>query len=255
MPKYWKNGNMNQREALSGLENITFHIVPNQIQGKMYSWRKKIMKNRSFAILLVICIIIGITGCGAKRESAETVVGKALDAAKEYDTEAISKYWENDDLGSDSDDELGEETVKAILGGITYEIVDSKETEDTATVEVKISNVDMSNILTQAVADVFPTLLAEAFKPQAEQMTEEESNKLFSDKLTELLQRSDNQQVTKTVTVELTLQDDAWVISGENDDAFDAMLGGVHSFAEAMAQAFSGDVGGDSSKNVAKTTP
>lgn len=213
------------------------------------------MKSRSFAILLALCIVIGVTGCGAKRESAETVVGKALDAAKEYDTEEISKYWGDGDLGSDSDGELGEETVKAILGGITYEIVDSKETEDTATVEVKISNVDMSNILTEVVADVFPTLLAEAFKPQAEQMTEEESNKLFSDKLTELLQRTDNQQATNTVTVELTLEDDAWVISGETDAAVDAMLGGVHSFAEAMTEAFSGAVGGDSSGNAAKTTP
>ncbi|HBR09269.1 MAG TPA: hypothetical protein DD735_10325 [Clostridiales bacterium] len=210
---------------------------------------------RVFAALLIVCIGVSLTGCGNKRESAEMVVKDAIEAIKACDAAKVRKYWGNENIGAESGDEMDEEALKAILGGIIYEIMGSEENDGAAVVDVKITNTDMGKVMTDVVAEVFPTLLAEAFKPESEQMSDEDSDKLFSDTLIELLARPDNPQITNTVKVALTLKDDVWVIDSGNDAAADAMLGGISSFADAINEAFEGSPGSDNSGSVVEQTP
>ena len=208
---------------------------------------------RAFAAMLAACMVIGITGCGVKREPAESVVKNAIEAVRGYDSGKVHEYWGGDALDAESGLEAAPDAIGEIFKGISYEIIGSQEGEDRATVDVRVSNVDMSHIMSSVIAEMLPKLFADAFMPESEKLTEEDTDQMFADALVEALRKADNPRVTNTVTVSLSLVDDKWVIDDDNDAAIDAMLGGISSFADAMDGAFSsGDSGGDPAEQTPK---
>lgn len=197
------------------------------------------MKKKACALVLAVCMLFSLSACGGgtSRESAETVVKNALDAVKSCDLDKMAEYWGDEAIGTDdfTDDFVSEETIQAIFSGLTYEILDSEEKESTATVEVKISNVDMTQVMTDAMTELFSALSDEDFLAEIEQMTEEEAAQFFIDQFVEVLQRPDNARVENTVTVPLSLVDGKWVIDDATDDVVDAMLGGISALDDAMS--------------------
>lgn len=199
------------------------------------------MKKKVSALVLVVCVLFSLSACGGpSRESAETVVKNALDAVKSCDFSKMAEYWGDGTISADdfTDDLVDEEIVKAIFSGLAYEVLGSEEKESTATVEVKISNVDMAQVMTDTITELFSALSDENFLKEMEQMTEEDAAQYFTDQFMEALQRSDNARVESTVTIPLSLVDGKWVIDDASDAVVDAMLGGISALEDAMSDMF-----------------
>ena len=117
---------------------------------------------RSIAFLLSIVMLLSLAACGSMRESAQRVVEKAIQAVQKLDTEQMQKYWGTSSVstGSDETSDLDVECVKAMLKNLTYEIVSSDEKDDTATVKVNFSNIDIAKALTDTIAALLPQVIA-----------------------------------------------------------------------------------------------
>lgn len=187
--------------------------------------------------LLILMLMLTLVGCGG--ESAEQAVKNTFDAIKLNDRETASKYINYDELlnvGESGEaslaemDEESQEMAELILKHFDYKIISSTEKGDTAIVTAEITNVDMKTIMASFISEAF----ALAFSGMdEEQMAEEMSNKF-----TELINREDNETVTKTVDLNLTKDGDSWKID-MSDEAGDAIFGGMITLAQEMSNAFS----------------
>ncbi len=195
---------------------------------------------RTIAIILSVLLLL-LAGCGSKRESAESVVVKAIEAVQNYDEEQTAAYWGNmNELDEDEDDnvDVSDEFMKELFTKLTYEIVNSVEGETEATVTVKFTNVDSSAIFKTAFAATLTNAFAHMFD---DSYTEEEQTKYLNEQLLEAIKSGDYDMVTNEAEVKLHLEDDKWVIDADNEDAVNAMLGDIKSFYESLENAFSGD--------------
>lgn len=191
---------------------------------------------KAFVLILACALIAGLfAGCNAKEESAGETVASAIEAVKANDKEGIAKYWGGsfDDAG----DDMYGDMKSALFGGIEYEITAENETEDSAFVDVDITNADMGVIMADVISEVFPVLMQDALKTEDERMTDDEIDSLIADTFVQMLNRDDNQTVTNSVTITLTRADGAWKIDDGNGAAVDAMLGGLGSVEEGLNSA------------------
>lgn len=202
---------------------------------------------RVLATLVAVVALLSLSACSLTRTPAKNVVEAALKAAQTVDTEAIHTYWGGDsfkDLESDEDQETRLEIMKLMLGGMTYNIVNSVEDAKAgvATVTVEITNVDMQKIMTSFLTQMLSNAFSYAFLPDDQQPTDEEMDAMYLADLTSLLSQDNNPTVTNTVDIELNLVDDEWKIV-PSDEAIDAMLGGISSFTDALENAVTFDEG------------
>ena len=189
------------------------------------------------SVLLCAVMLLSLAACG--RESAESVVEKAIKSVKDLDLEAMNSYWSDDAidvtddvLESESDAEALE-VLKLITDKMTYEIIDSQEDEKagTATVTVSFTNINMGVVLSTLLSEMFTELL---FLPEEEQPTEEEINSMVMEKLKTLATAEDAEMTTMEVDIHLDLVDDQWKISN-SETAVDAMFGGMISSMSSMS--------------------
>lgn len=206
------------------------------------------MMKRICSVILAATLALSLTACGGtKRESAQAVVEGAINAVQNADFAAMKTYWGEDTLGkvessapaeTDSEDA---QVMKALTQHLTYTVKESKEDEKagTATVTVEFTNTDMAVIMGEFIQQVFSDALSSAMLPEDQQPAEDEMNQKYLDLLTELMAREDNKTATNTVDINLKLTDGQWKIEPA-DEAVDAMLGGMLSYAESMSDAFGG---------------
>ncbi|MDF2656120.1 MAG: hypothetical protein K0R19_2594 [Bacillota bacterium] len=192
---------------------------------------------KMLSYLLILIMVLALVGCGG--ESAEQAVKNTFDAIKSNDRETASRYIDYDELlnvgesGEASLGEMDEESQKMaelILKHFNYKIISSKEEGDTATVTAEITNVNMQTIMASFISEAFSLAFSGL---NEEQMAEEMSNKF-----TELINREDNETVTKTVDIALTKDGDSWKVD-MSEEAGDAIFGGMITLAQEMSDAFS----------------
>lgn len=183
------------------------------------------------AIVLVFCV----SGCGSPssvRPSAQTVVENAIDAVKSSDMENISKYW-GSTFTNGTLSETDSEIMESIFKGISYKIISAEEGDTTATVKVKISNIDTASALSDTMSEAFSKLFSSAFS--GTEMSEEEQNEMMNSMFIEKLQSGNYPTVEKDVSITLTLVNDEWVIDKNMTDAYDALTGGLFTFADDLS--------------------
>ena len=187
------------------------------------------------AILMVLLLVFGLVACGG--ESPEQAVKNTFDAIKQNDSETASKYIDYDDLlkageTNEEDDAETDEMVKLILGHFDYKIISSSQEGDEATVQAEITNIDMKTIMGDFVSEA----LVLAFSGLDEETMEAQMKDKFSD----LINREDNQTLTKTVEIKLAKSGSSWKID-MSDETADAIFGGMLSVAEDLNASFGGD--------------
>ena len=205
------------------------------------------------ALFLALAIVFSLAACGndsQKRKSAKRIAEDALEAVQSADPETISTYWGADtfeDLEDNADNEFSAEAAEKILSGMTYKIVSSEENvaDGTATVTAEITNIDMTVVLQEFLGKAFEIAFSEAFLPEDQQTPEDELNEKFTQMLADAMSDNSNNTVTTTVDIPLKLVNDEWTVEA-TDEVVNAMLGGINSFTDAMENAFSVDVDGES---------
>lgn len=202
---------------------------------------------RIVSVLLIAVMALSFTACGAKRQSAQDVVDQAITAVKDMDWETAQAYWGEDALDAASNltetetDEQALALLQLLTQSLSYTITGSQEDEQagTATVSVDFTNVNMSLVLAELIKNALSDALTYAFLPEDQQPSDEEMTAKYLEDLTELMTADDVEMLTTSVDIPLTLEDDQWKIAS-SEEAADAMLGGIISYAESMAEQFSG---------------
>ena len=173
------------------------------------------MKKVLSLVLALSFILTCFVGC-SKRPSAEKVVSNALDAVKSCNKEKIDLYFADNELvlNEDAEDteevedsEKYQEAMKLIFKGLTYEIVSSEESDTTAKVVTKITNVSLTPIMSELYGEILTLAFADAFSDESS-MSDEDYTDLIFNKLVEKLQKEGNITKTTEVTITLSLKDD-----------------------------------------------
>lgn len=192
---------------------------------------------RIVAFLLASIMLFSLAACSAKRESAQSVAEKAIQAVQKLDAEQMQKYWGTATLGASGQDlsELDGECVKAMFENLTYEIASSEEKENSATVNVKFTNIDIVKVFSDTFAAVLPQILQYSFSGESY-----DESAILSEAMLNCLKNNEYEKVTKDSVINLSLKDDAWVVdTGNSNDVFNAMLADINSFSNNFVE--SGD--------------
>ena len=188
---------------------------------------------RFIAFVIAAVMLFSLAACGTSRESAQSVAENAIKAVQQLDTEQMQKYWGTGKLDTGNGDGFdASEGSQAMVKNLTYEIVSAEETDSTATINVKFTNVDVGAALSDAVVAV----LQKAFA--GEETTEEDTDAEFI----KALNSGNYDKVTKEATITLTIKDDAWVIDTANrGEVFNAMLADVNTVLDSLSKGVSSE--------------
>ncbi|MBR4941384.1 MAG: hypothetical protein IKZ19_05240 [Clostridia bacterium] len=163
------------------------------------------------ASVLLVCIsLLSLTACSTKPDPEKTV-RDAIASVKSYDTEEMEHYW-----GKTFSSVAGDSTVaKKICTGLSYEVLKSEVSDEKAKVTVEISNTDMAALSNDLMNEIFPGSYG--------YISPEQTNA----KLAQLLCRTGNERLVRTVEISLSWENGEWVITNGNSSAIYAMLGGM----------------------------
>ena len=192
-------------------------------------------------LALIMVLMLLLTACNSKGETAEKATLNALKAIKAFDKDSINKYLNYDELvDAENEDEsqgLAEKQAKKILGGLEYKIISSKEDKDTAIVKVEITNVNMGKVIKDMMGNLFTLAMNEAFKAESEKMTdaqmEQKSIKFFD----EALSKNKDEKLTNVIDIKLNKVDGKWKID-MGSDLQNAIMGDLLKSTEEMKDSF-----------------
>lgn len=146
----------------------------------------KRIKN-TIAIVLTIILAVSLSACGAKIDSPETVVDKALTALKASDFDTAAMYFDTDigaSIGKNTADnensneihneDINNQIIQILMDNLQYTIVSSEENDDTAVVTVKIKNINMADVmqdyLSEALNYVFSDISADELETKLNEL-------------------------------------------------------------------------------------
>ena len=146
-----------------------------------------------------------------------------LNCLKTGDFNSISTYTNYNDLINtvDLDDEnraMSEEAQRLLFNKLSWKIGEVKEEQDTATVEVEITNKNFEVVLNNYMQKVVKIALS-----GTEQAQEEYNNYLLEE-----LRKEDTPTTTVSKTVEVKKVDGKWVVTA-NSDLASLLLPGLES--------------------------
>ena len=184
------------------------------------------MKKLLAAVLTVI-MAVSLGACGAK-EGPDTAVSNYLNAIKAQDFKTASHYVdvEYDELSGENEDEQSSAMMNSLMESLSYTIVSTEESADTATVKVNIKAIDMSLVMSDYISQAF-TL---AFSGIAEDELQQKMLEVFST----ALENNKENLIEREVDVALTKGENGWVITMSNELA-DAITGGLLTVADSFS--------------------
>jgi len=188
------------------------------------------------AIILVITFLFALTACGASKQTAEEYVTEVFSEIQGADAEKLAEIsgQDFDELFTDNA-EFTNQLVGALTKNISFEVVEATEEEDTAQVKVNITNIDMEVVMTEYLVQIFTMAFEYADMPEDQMPSDEDLNKMFSDKLIELI-GAETKTVTNTVVINLTYND-GWSFES-TPELTDALLGGLVSFMSEVEASY-----------------
>jgi hypothetical protein len=189
---------------------------------------------KMIALVISLMLVLTIAGCSAK-ETPEEVVENGLTAVQSLDLLKMAKYFNTDvdtedgnifeeDLGSDNI-----ENIKLLVENLEFEIISSEINEDSAVVEAKLTNTDMSIIMQEYFIQAFTFALSNMGEEDEvdDEKMEAEMEQMFID----LLSKEDNEKITTNVSINLKQVNDKWKIELD-DGLLNGIFGGLLAAAE-----------------------
>lgn len=197
------------------------------------------------AIGLILALVLAMTGCGSK---PETAVDNFFAAVKSFDSEGMSKALApaaTDNLGLASD--YVNETVDPIAAPfvdylkdnakkITYEVTGTKVDGDEATVTVKCKYVDGSSLFNKIVEALFPKIMAAALS--GKELTEEDMTQMGVEVLNENIAAATETFTEKTIDIPCVKIDGTWYVKLVGPELVDVISCNLFTAAKGLADTF-----------------
>ncbi len=169
---------------------------------------------------LIIIVLVVVTALILLPKTPEKTVEGMLNSFKNGDFESIDKYVNYDEIVNNSEmlgsAEMEQETQTLLFDKLSWKILNISKEQDTAGVEVEITNKDFEKIISNYTQEA----LKIAFS--GESFTEEEQ----MNKLKEQLKNEEIGTKTVTTTINLNKQDGEWKVQAE-DNLVNSLLPGL----------------------------
>ena len=184
-------------------------------------------------IVLLLVVLAIVTALLLLPATPEKTVEGMLNSLKNADFESVNKYVNYEEIVNESEmlqnSEMDEETQSLLFDKLTWKILNISKEENTASVEVEITNKDFDQIISNYTKEA----LKIAFN--GESFTQEEQN----NKLKEQLKNEEIGTKTVTTTIQLTKQGREWKIQPD-ESLINALLPGLQEAINSLNEIING---------------
>ena len=184
-------------------------------------------------VLLLLVVLVIVTALLLLPATPEKSVEGMLNSLKNADFESVNKYVNYEEIVNESEmlqnSEMDEETQSLLFDKLTWKISNISKEENTASVEVEITNKDFNQIITNYTQEA----LRIAFS--GESFTQEEQN----NKLKEQLKNEGIGTKTVTTTIQLVKQDGEWKVQAD-ESLINALLPGLQEAINSLNSIING---------------
>ena len=184
-------------------------------------------------IILLLVVLAIVTALLLLPSTPEKSVEGMLNSLKNADFESVNKYVNYEEIVNESESlqnsEMDEETQSLLFDKLTWKILNISKEENTASVEVEITNKDFNQIITNYTQEA----LKIAFS--GESFTQEEQN----NKLKEQLKNEEIGTKTVTTTIQLVKQDGEWKVQAD-ESLVNALLPGLQEAINSLNSIING---------------
>ena len=184
-------------------------------------------------IVLLLVVLAIVTALLLLPATPEKAVEGMLNSLKNADFESINKYINYDEIVDQSEmlqnTEMDEETQSLLFDKLAWKVLNVSKKENTASVEVEITNKDFNQIITNYTQEA----LRIAFS--GESFTQEEQN----NKLKEQLKNEGIGTKTVTTTIQLVKQDGEWKVQAD-ESLINALLPGLQEAINSLNSIING---------------
>ena len=171
-------------------------------------------------IVLLLVVLAIVTALLLLPATPEKSVEGMLNSLKNGDFESVNKYINYEEIVNESEmlqnSEMDQETQSLLFNKLSWKILNISKEENTASVEVEITNKDFNQIITNYTQEA----LRIAFS--GESFTQEEQN----NKLKEQLKKEEIGTKTVTTKIQLVKQDREWKVQPD-ENLVNALLPGL----------------------------
>ena len=184
-------------------------------------------------VLLLLVVLVIVTALLLLPATPEKSVEGMLNSLKNADFESVNKYVNYEEIVNESEmlqnSEMDEETQSLLFDKLTWKISNISKEDNTASVEVEITNKDFNQIITNYTQEA----LRIAFS--GESFTQEEQN----NKLKEQLKNEGIGTKTVTTTIQLVKQDGEWKVQAD-ESLINALLPGLQEAINSLNSIING---------------
>ena len=184
-------------------------------------------------IVLLIVVLVIVTALLLLPATPEKTVEGMLNSLKNADFESVNKYVNYEEIVNESEmlqnSEMDEETQSLLFDKLSWKILNISKEENTASVEVEITNKDFDKIISNYTQEA----LRIAFS--GESFTQEEQN----NKLKDQLKNEEIGTKTVTTTIQLVKQDKEWKIQAD-ESLVNALLPGLQEAINSLNSIING---------------
>ena len=184
-------------------------------------------------VVLLLVVLAIVTALILLPETPEKTVDGMLNSLKKGDFESVNKYVNYDEIVNESDmlgsSEMDEETQSLLFDKLNWKILNISKEEDTASVEVEITNKDFNKIISNYTQEALKIAFSGA------SFTEEEQN----NKLKEQLKNEEIGTKTVTTTVQVIKQDGKWKVQVD-DSLVNSLLPGLQEAINSLNSIING---------------
>ena len=184
-------------------------------------------------IVLLLVVLAIVTALLLLPTTPEKTVEGMLNSLKNADFESVNKYVNYEDIVNESEmlqnSEMDEETQSLLFDKLTWKILNISKEENSASVEVEITNKDFDQIISNYKQEA----LRIAFS--GESFTEEDQN----NKLKEQLKNEEIGTKIVTTTIQLVKQDGEWKVQAD-ESLVNALLPGLQEAINSLNSIING---------------
>ena len=184
-------------------------------------------------VLLLLVVLVIVTALLLLPATPEKSVEGMLNSLKNAYFESVNKYVNYEEIVNESEmlqnSEMDEETQSLLFDKLTWKISNISKEDNTASVEVEITNKDFNQIITNYTQEA----LRIAFS--GESFTQEEQN----NKLKEQLKNEGIGTKTVTTTIQLVKQDGEWKVQAD-ESLINALLPGLQEAINSLNSIING---------------
>ena len=183
--------------------------------------------------MLLLVVLAIVTALLLLPATPEKSVEGMLNSLKNADFESVNKYVNYEEIVNESEtlqnSEMDAETQSLLFDKLSWKILNISKEENTANVEVEITNKDFNQIITNYKQEA----LKIAFS--GESFTQEEQN----NKLKEQLKNEEIGTKTVTTTIQLVKQDKEWKVQAD-ESLVNALLPGLQEAINSLNKIING---------------